>query len=344
MRSRQSAPSIEPPIEAKVAFLRRPEAYPERPSRVEPIETHMSWVFLTDRYAYKLKKPVRTAHFDFRDLSARRFNCLEEVRLNRPLAPKVYLGIVPLTIGEAGDLRLGQDGLVVEWLIKMRRLPAERTLEHAIRSHAVAAADIRKVAQVLCAFYGRSAPLNIHPTQYRASFARRIREAESDLRKAAYALPASIIADAAQAGSAFLERDGPLLEARARERRIVEAHGDLRPEHIYLGQDPLIVDRLEFSFSLRALDPADELAYLALECDRLGAPRIGPILFETYRAMVDDEPAPILIAFYKLFRAMVRAVLAAAHLDDPGVRNPEKWRGRAIDYLRAGLRAAERLR
>ena len=332
------------PIDDKVSFLQRPEAYPERPIRVDVVETHMSWVFLTESHAYKLKKPVRSEAFDFRSLPARRHNCLEEVRLNRRLAPGIYLGIVPVAVDDGGNLHLGEDGTVVDWLIKMKRLPADRTLEHVIRSGTLSPAGIRRIARILSRFYKQSVPLVVDPAQHRKSFAVAIRAMEATLHDPTYALPAPMIAAAARAGTMFVEQHGVILEQRARDGHIVEAHGDLRPEHVYLLPNPVIVDRLEFSFALRSLDPVDELAYLALECDRLGAAQVGPLLFEAYEAQMGEKPEPDLIAFYKIFRAMVRAKLAVLHIDDRTVGNPEKWRRRATEYLSVACENARQLR
>src|SRR3990170_2390421 len=118
-------------LPAKIAFLGRAEAYPDETASVERIETHMSWVFLTDRRAYKLKKPVRTSYLDHQTVEARRHACAEELRLNRRLAADVYLDLVPLTI--TGDVpTLGGTGEIVDWLVVMRRLPAERMLSNVI--------------------------------------------------------------------------------------------------------------------------------------------------------------------------------------------------------------------
>ncbi len=122
----------EPSLADKVAHLRRPESYPGRPQRVEAIETHMSWVFLTDRHAYKLKKPIRYDRLDFSTPERRRFYCQEEVRLNRRLAASVYLGTPALTRDARGALTLGGTGRPVEWLVHMRRLPEHLTLEHLL--------------------------------------------------------------------------------------------------------------------------------------------------------------------------------------------------------------------
>ena len=120
---------------------------------------------------------------------------------------------------------------------------------------------------------------------------------------------------------------------RAEQRRIVDGHGDLRPEHILLGTAPLIIDCLEFRADLRRLDPVGELAFLAMECERLGAPLIGRILFRRYRVSTGDDPPPALIAFYKAMSALIRARIAILHLREKPVRDPQKWPRRAAEYL-----------
>jgi aminoglycoside phosphotransferase family enzyme len=119
-------------ISTKVAFLRQSASYPGHPSGVDVIQTHMSWVFLTDRLVYKLKKPVRFEFLDFSTLERRHHDCQEEVRLNRRLAQGVYLGVTPLTVDAAGRLHLNGEGEAADWLVKMQRLPRERMLDHAI--------------------------------------------------------------------------------------------------------------------------------------------------------------------------------------------------------------------
>ena len=124
-------------ISRKVAFLATPRVYAEQPTGVEIVETHFSWVFLTDRYVYKLKKPLRGDGFDFSTAQARRSNAEAEVRLNRRLAADIYLGVVPLTL--AGGDRLAIDGKgVVDWLVKMVRLSAERMLDRRPRRRGLA--------------------------------------------------------------------------------------------------------------------------------------------------------------------------------------------------------------
>jgi aminoglycoside phosphotransferase family enzyme len=118
--------------EAKVAALRRPDAYAGRPQTVEVVETHMSWVFLTPEHAYKMKKPVRYDGLDFSTLATRRFYCSEELRLNRRLTTDVYLDVVALRADALGALRIATAGAAVEWLVMMRRLPNDRMLDHLL--------------------------------------------------------------------------------------------------------------------------------------------------------------------------------------------------------------------
>lgn len=317
----------------KVVFLRRPEIYPERPEQVEVIETHMSWVFLTERLVYKLKKPVRYDYLDFSTLEARHKNCAREVHLNRRLAGDVYLGIVPLTLDEDNALHLDREGRVVEWLVQMRRLPAGRMLDVAIRDQTVEADEVCKVSRVLADFYRHSPAVPISSTAYRRRFEEDIRSNMIELSDSRYALPEQQVSYLAAAQKQFLMAQGDLLEQRARDRRIIDAHGDLRPQHIFLTPEPVIIDCLEFNRDFRILDPLDELAYLSIECERLGASVIGERVLEYYRQATGDCCPAELIQFYKAFRACLRAKIAVWHIADCEVRDHEHWLRLARSYL-----------
>src|SRR5690606_15445372 len=141
----------------KVEFLRRPDTYPEAPASVQAIETHMAWVFLTDTLVYKMRKPVRLPFLDMSSLERRRRCTEDSLRLNRRLAPTVYLDVVPLVLADDGRLRLGGPGRVVEWLEKMQRLPEEKMLDVAIRQGTVTTGDVERAIRVLARFY-RDAP------------------------------------------------------------------------------------------------------------------------------------------------------------------------------------------
>ena len=316
-----------------VRFLEQPAAYPDRPKRVETEETHMAWVFLTDRFAYKLKKPVRYDYLDFSTVEARRRDGLEEVRLNRRLAAGVYLGILPLTREEEGDLALDGDGEVVDWLVRMRRLPSERMLDRAIEDGTVREDDVERAARLLAGFYRDARPVEITPAEYRERFRRDLEEIRRELSRFDLRLPAGRLEEVLGALLGFVEERGRTLDLRVEAGRIVEAHGDLRPEHVCLTPEPVVIDCLEFSRAFRLLDPADELAFLSLECERLGAAWVGKRFVEGYRSVTGDRPPPDLFRFYQGFRAALRAKLAAWHTRDDERRNGAEWLAEAADYL-----------
>jgi aminoglycoside phosphotransferase family enzyme len=292
----------------------------------------MSWVFLTDAEAWKLKKPVRYDYLDFSTPEARRRNCEEEVRLNRRLSPEVYLGLAPLTIDARGDLQLAGKGEVIDWLVRMRRLPADRMLDRAIGDRTVSAADARKVGALLARFYKQAPPVAMTASEYRSRLAADVLASRQELANPEYGLPVDLLESIASAQLAFLKQESELFDDRARAGKIIEAHGDLRPEHICLEREPVIIDCLEFNRDFRILDPASELAFLALECERLGAPWVGDLILATYRDETGDRPPERLLVFYKSYHACLRAKIAVWHLKDH--EDWAKWTNKATRYLR----------
>jgi len=328
-------------LRAKVSYLSDPASYPERPTAVELVQTHMSCVFLTDRHAWKLKKPVRYPFLDFSTREARRIDCEEELRLNRRLAADVYLEVVPLALAPGGGFALGGGGEAADWLVKMRRLPRRLMLDQALREGGVERADVTALIRALVDFYRGAEPVPIDPARYRLRFESGIREGYRELACGGYGLPAQAIAAAEAGALAALERETVALERRARERRIVEGHGDLRPEHVCLGAQPLVIDCLEFNRDWRVLDPADELAYLALECVHAGAAWIGDVALASYREQAADPVPAGLLAFYQAYRAGIRARLCAWHLHDhPDPADQGRWIARAQRYLDLAQRRA----
>lgn len=327
----------EPALESKVAHLREPGSYPGHTYRVEAMETHMSWLFLLDDHVYKLKKPVCYEYLDFRTPEARHTYCDEELRLNRRLAPAVYLGVVALTLDEQGHLQLDGSGAPVDWLVKMRRLPAHNMLDYAILHKSVTDLDIERIASRLATFYQVLPAELTEPQRYRARLRCRIESNLDELSHAAYRLPIDQVRAVALAQECALDRIAGLLDARVAEGRIIEGHGDLRPEHICLVPDIVAIDSLEFARELRIVDMADELAFLALECERIGAPAIGPLLLRSYSALSGDAPQPALVHFYQSCRASTRATIAARHLKEAKFRYSPHWVHRARHYLHLAL-------
>ncbi|WP_299873520.1 hypothetical protein [uncultured Cocleimonas sp.] len=321
-------------IEEKVRFLQRVDSYPHENDHIEVIETHMSWIFMGEEYVYKLKKPVAFDRMNFSTVDDRYINCEREVRLNRRMAEEIYLGIIPLTLSENKQIALNGEGPTIDWLVKMRRLPLDLMLDMAILNDTVSNTDVSRFSQVLINFYLHIAtPIQIDPDTYLNRFKQRIANIHTKLCNPDYQMSLSQIKRLSDAQMQFLETQGDLLKSRAKENHIVEAHGDLRPEHICLTQKPIIIDCLEFDLDLRTQDPVDELSYLAMECERLGAPLIGEQVLRLYFEATSDQPPEPLISFYKVFRAYIRSRIALRHIDDDQPNNHQKWRAQANQYL-----------
>lgn len=334
-----------PDSAARLRWLLTPAAHDGRPGPYELIETHMAWLVLDTDRVLKMKKPLRRPPFlDFTTPALRERDCRDEVRLNERLAPQVYLGVLALQ-WHAGELALVADadrpraaGTTIDWLVAMQRLPAERMLDRRIAEGRVAPHDIDALAGVLLHFYRHARVATPPPDALRERQAREQRVNRGVLLDARFglAVDAAPLLDALDAA---LDAQAPALRRRVLERRIVDGHGDLRPEHVCLLDDrPAIIDCLEFSAELREIDPFDEIGYLGLECAAAGAPWIGPALHARLAAAL-DAPPPALQRCYAASRALLRARLAAAHLLDARPRTPERWLPLARRYLDCAAQA-----
>ena len=292
----------------------------------------MSWVFLVDEQVYKLKKPVRYPFLDFRTIEAREANCRKEVRLNRRLAPDVYLGIVALNIGADGKFAIDGDGEIVDWLVRMRRLPAERMLDRSISEGTVEEMQVDAVARQLNEFYRRAAAEDMDGAEYARQFDHEHAITRDVLTNRGFDLDRSSVDQVL--GSIEKQLDSSCFVAkRAEQGKIVEGHGDLRPEHICLLNPPAIIDCLEFSRHLRLVDPVDELVFLWLECERLGAGWVGERIFDSCAGCLEEEPPDELISFYWAYRGCLRARLSLVHLLEGDTRKPLKWLPQAHHYI-----------
>lgn len=329
-------------LEAKVGFLSRPEAYRPVPGEVIRRETHMSWVFLVDERVYKLKKPVRFPYLDFSTLARREAACRAELVLNRALAPDIYLDVLPLVATGAG-FSLGGAGTPIDWLVCMKRLDERGMLERMLGERRVDTLQLDRLVVTLAQFYRSATPVFLSPGSHLADWRRSLAYNRRVLLDARFGIPAGLVRRIDRAQRLFLERRGGLIAARLQRRRIVEGHGDLRPEHIWLGGKVRIIDCLEFNPRLRVVDPFDEVAYLSLECERLGAAWVGAYIERRMKRMLRDGPVDDLFTFYRCHRATLRARLAIAHLLEAQPRTPEKWPRLAVTYLKLAEKSARKL-
>jgi uncharacterized protein len=338
------------------ALLRHPPHDRGAPRSVRVVETHFAWVFLVGRKAYKLKKALRQTSLDYRSLAARERGCRNEVSLNRRLAPRIYLRSVPIVRTQAGELILGGraaslarrgTATILDWLIEMVRLPARGMLDRAITEGRARRSDLERLAERLDHFFRRARPRPMGDRAYRARLRGEIRQNGRQLGASALGLSRRRIEPVIRAQLEFVTAHAEALAGRG--GRLLDGHGDLRPEHVYLGgraSEVCVIDCLEFDPNLRRLDPAEEVAFLALECERLGARAIAWELIDRYRAATSDPVPEGLMHFYMSCRAATRSKIAAWRLREVrSVSERRKWKARAYSYLDDALehiRAATR--
>jgi uncharacterized protein len=332
----------EPSFADKVEFLRRRDAYCPPVSQVICRETHMSRVFLAGDRVYKLKKPVRFPYLDFSTLARREKASRAELALNRRLAPDIYRGVTPLLLSDQG-FAIGGQGEIVDWLVVMDRLDDRQMLDNVIRERRLHRWQLDRLVEILVQFYRRAKPVFIAPAAHAAELWRGLAYNRRILLDPRLGIPSGSVRHIDRIQRRFVTERASLLAERVRRRWIVDGHGDLRPEHICLGDPVRIIDCLEFNARLRMVDPFDEIAFLCLECERLGAAWAGEYLRRHIARMLHDGHCHELFIFYRCYRAMLRARLSIAHLLEANPRTPNKWKPLAGSYLRLAAADAVRL-
>jgi hypothetical protein len=335
--SQSAAPTCNFP--AVVEAMMRPEMYSDHPRSLEVRQTHVSYAFIAGDYVYKIKKPVRFAFLDACTLARRHQLCLDEVRLNRRLAPDVYLGVVPILRRGGGEFALGgvsngadETGAAVEWAVRMRRLGEATMLDRMVAEGRVSVAQIRAIAGRLAAFHRAAAADQGWKYGAAASIWRLVRGNVGDLAlDCADAIAPGELDELERFAHRVIELRWSLLNRRALGARVCEGHGDLRCEHVSLAGDSItIIDCVEFSEGLRYVDVASDVGFLAMDLDRLGARGLSDELVGAYREASGDADLPLLIPLYKFHRALVRAKVEGLISRDAAIPRER----RAVDAAR----------
>lgn len=293
--------------------LTQPGFYPSRPARVEVCETHISWVFLAGERAYKLKKPVVLPFVDYGSVAKRHRMCREEVRLNRRLAGDIYLGVRSIAAGEEGlELAAEDDPRAVDYVVEMRRYDSDRTLAARLDDEGPGGLgeDVDALAAALARFHASAPRRPAGGPPWLAVRARLSANFDELLAVAGSAAYTRRVLALERFSSAFVAAQAAIFEDRVLRGCVVEGHGDVRCSHVLLDGGVHIVDCLEFDRSMRQVDVADELAFLAMDLVLHGGGRLVSRLVDSYCQAGGDPGDPALRAFYACFRALVRAKVA----------------------------------
>jgi hypothetical protein len=325
--------------------LHDPALYPDPTTTVEVRETHISVVFLTDHYAYKIKKPLDLGFLDYSTLARRHFACHQELLLNRRLSTDVYLDVVPVC-QDGRHYTLAATGPVVEYALKMRRLSDECTLAALLSRDAVPPHSLVALAQRLGTFH------HTHPVpgprrrfgtleQVRADWQENFHQTAESVGDA---LSSATYAQIQQAVATFTTRHAAWFAQRVQDDRIRDCHGDLRAEHIYFEPDGQlqIIDCIEFNTRFRFIDVASEVAFLAMDLERLGTPALAHAFVQAYVQHASDVALYRLVDFYRCYRAYVRGKVAHIRLHEapPAAEQSRLMHDAAQYFALAGRYAA----
>lgn len=262
----------------------------------ELIETHISWLLLDEEHVYKIKKPVKFSFLDFTTLEKRKYFCEEEVRLNRRLAPEIYLGVVPM-----GD----------DYAVKMKRLDNEKMMDKLLKQDKVTEDDVRKIAEIIADFHGK---IEVIKGNYGTSEIawKQIVDLGNFKDTIEKACGIGNKVDTILEGSRnFIEKNKELFSKRINEGKIRDCHGDLHSGNIFLVDGIVIFDCIEFSKDFRYIDVANEIAFMSMDLDAFGREDFSKLFVDTYLAKTGDEELRKLLPLYKCYRANVRAKIAA---------------------------------
>jgi hypothetical protein len=315
------------PLPALVQSMLRPDFHPSRPAAVELRQTHISYVVLAGDDVYKVKKPVRFTFLDFSTLERRREACHDEVRLNRRLAPDVYLGVVGLRECDGGHRLCDEsDPAAIEFAVHMRRLSDERTLEHLLDHGEVPEGAIERLAALLADFHRRAAADDAVTANGAPDAVWRIlRDNYDGVAPFRGVTVSAADDDAIQAfARGFLRDHDALFRRRQAERRIRDGHGDLHVDHVYLAEPPVIVDCVEFNPRFRWCDVASDLAFLFMDLEFHGRPDLAARLVDRYARVTGDGELPALVPFYACYRAYVRGKVNSLKSDEAEVDEDER--------------------
>jgi len=294
---------LQPIIDA----LLLPTAFPEAPGTITLVQTHVSYLIFTDKFVYKIKKPVDFGFLDFTTLEKRRYFSEEEVRLNSRLAPGVYIGVVKI-VSIKGSIKIEGVGEAIEYAVKMKRLPEESMLKRALTDGEVPEEVIRRVAQRVAAFHAGA-----ETTGHIASFGlpEFVSRNASENFTQTDPFVGRIITGALHERlkywtEGFIEANSGLLRARAGNGSVRDCHGDIHTEHISIADGINIIDCIEFNERFRYADIVADMAFLSMDLDYLNRRDLSEAFDDEYFRASKDVEGRRLLDFYKCYRACVR--------------------------------------
>lgn len=329
--------------EKVVEALLKPDAYEEPPGSIELLQTHISFVFLTQRFVYKVKKAVNFGFLDFTTLERRRFFCEKELEINRRLCGDMYVEVVP--INRSNSIKIGGEGETVEYAVKMRRIPQEMMLSRLLEERKVDKQLMGEIARIIAEFHSRrdaektitSFLLDpIVEANWAENFNQTIEFVGRTISKGDFNFIRKKIEE-------FIERNASVFERRMLYGHVRKCHGDIHSGNIFVADRIYIFDAVEFNDRMSYSDVVADVGFLAMDLDFKNRTDLSDYLVERYVEYSGDEEVAELLSFYKCYRAYVRGKVVSFRLNDSSINSQEKTLAakEAKEYFRLSLEYAK---
>jgi aminoglycoside phosphotransferase family enzyme len=320
--------------EDMIDSLKRPDAYDEKADEIRMIQTHVSWVFLTGGFAYKIKKPVDFGFLDFTTLEKRKRFCKREIEINRMFSPELYLGILPVN-KHYETIKINGKGETIDYVIKMKELPQENLMDSLLDGNKIGTDVIESIVKILVNFYSRTDTYRLpnsvgsldtvkfnwkeNFTQTEPFIGKTIDQKNFDMIKSKV--------------SHFMDNNSALFAKRLKEGHVKWCHGDLHSGNIFVvGNKVYIFDAIEFNERFACSDVASDIAFLSMDLDFRHRKFLSDIFVRKYIEKSGDDITKIL-DFYKCYRAFVRGKVVGFRMNDPNMLDFEKNDARNLAKL-----------
>jgi aminoglycoside phosphotransferase family enzyme len=302
----------------------KPETYDEEAVSIELVQTHISAVFLTDCFVYKVKKAVNFGFLDFTTLEKRHFFCEKELKLNRRLCRDLYLEVVP--INKADNFKIKGEGETVEYAVKMKRLPQEKIMVKLLEENKVDEKLVDRIAKIIAEFHSKAETDSRISgfgslASIRTNWNENFEQTEEFIGKTTSSADFNLIRNKVED---FMKKHATLFKKRMSEKRIRDCHGDIHSGNIFVTDEIYIFDAIEFNERFRYSDIAADVAFLAMDLDFKKRTDLSDIFVEKYVEYSGDQELTKLLPFYKCYRAYVRGKVTSFKLNDPNISTEDK--------------------
>lgn len=314
------------------------EKFPFNDKVCKIIETHISWVILTENYAFKIKKPISYSFLDFSSLDKRKYYCHQEVKLNRRLASDMYIGVVPV-ISSDGHLAISSNcnGNVLDYAVMMHRMNEAQQMHYLLEKGDVSTEDIKRIAEVLVKFHQHTEIISQSSLSDLHHYFDDLLEEKSFVSKSLSKKAGKIIERSVSKADSYIQQNSALFEKRTDEGFVRDCHGDLHSRNIFLCEEPVIFDCIEFNSQIRQIDLLNELAFFCMDLEASGYKKLSDEFMTYYNChfpvMRNDEEQKLFV-FFKAYRANVRAKVNALRAKSASEKEIPEFLEESFRYLK----------